>query len=199
MWSGKTSWPSRSDLIRSTDDILHCYNRGVDKQQIFFGHEFYGLFLSLIESFHSRDELRILAYCLMPNHFHFLFRQLRAFAISVFMEKVCGEYAKTVNQVRQRVGHLFQRRYGVKWVWRDSDVPLLVNYLHQNPVKGGLVKLPQEWDYSSCREYMKIRPPGFLDLDAVLTEMNEKHDYHSYLEGSCDAESQLPSRSRFRE
>jgi hypothetical protein len=107
MWSEMKTWPNRSDLIGSTDEILHCYNRGVNKQQIFFGHDFYALFLSLVETFHSRDELKILAYCLMPNHFHFLFRQVKAFALSKLMEKVCGEYAKSVNQVCQRVGHLF--------------------------------------------------------------------------------------------
>jgi len=189
------TWPNRSDLIGSTNEILHCYNRGVNKQQIFFGHDFYALFLSLVETFHSRDELKILAYCLMPNHFHFLFRQVRAFALSKLMEKVCGEYAKSVNQVCQRVGHLFQRRYGIKWVWRGSDVPLLLNYIHQNPVKGGLVELPEEWAYSSCREYLNLRPAGFLDLDIV----NVKWDYHSFLKASGDVESQLPCRARFRE
>jgi REP element-mobilizing transposase RayT len=178
---------------------LHCYNRGIEKQQIFCDHDFYALFLSLVETYHLRDELQILAYCLMPNHFHFLIRQLKALAVSKFMEKVCGEYAKTFNHTFQRVGHLFQRRYGVKWVWRRSDLPLLVDYLHQNPVKGGLVELPEDWEYSSCREYSCLRPAGFLELLDVQKMGGVERDFASILKKGGNVERWLPSRSCFRE
>lgn len=198
MWNDGKMWPSRTDLIGSTNEYLHCFNRGVNKQQIFYDCDFYALFLSLVEKFHLKDDLQILAYCLMPNHFHFLFRQLKAFAISKLMEKVCGEYAKTFNNSFQRVGHLFQRRYGVKWVWRDLDLPLLVDYLHLNPVKGGLVLLPEEWEYSSCRDYLGMRSTGFLDIEAVTARGRGEKD--SLIQRrSREAELFLPSRTRFRE
>jgi len=171
----------------------------VDRQQIFFSYEYYGVFLSLVRRFHVREELQILAYCLMPNHFHLLVRQLRELAISHFMEQVCGEYAKTVNQLRGRVGHLFQRRYGMKWVWSESGILPLVNYIHQNPVKGGLVTLPEEWDHSSCKEYFGLRSVGFLDLEHVLSELADHEDYRSFLARSGDTEILLPFQLRFRE
>jgi hypothetical protein len=78
-------------------------------------------------------------------------------------------------------------------------VSLLADYVRQNPVHGGLVGLPKEWQYSSCREYYGQRPAGFLDLSEVLTRLDGAPDYRSYHTGSYDAELAIPFRSRFRE
>lgn len=192
-------WPTRTELLRSTDEVFHCYNRGVDRQQIFHSNEYYSLFLSLVERFHDTEALRILAYCLMPNHVHFLFRQLKAYAVSRFMENVCRDYAITVNHACARVGHLFQQRYGLKWVWRPVDIPLLATYVHQNPVRAGLVLSSDEWMFSSCREYLGLRTCGYLHLDDVLSNLDGAADYRSYLVQRTEGVEFLPSRSRFDE
>ena len=150
--------PTRSDLIRSVDEVFHLYNRGVNRQAIFFSDAYYNLFLTLVSQFQKNLELRILAYSLMPNHFHLMVRQIKSLAVSHFMEQLTGEYAKIVNARQKRSGHLFQGRYGIKCVWGESGIPILANYLHQNPVKAGLVTLPEQWAYSSCREYFGLRP-----------------------------------------
>ncbi len=191
--------PTRSDLIRTTDDFFHIYNRGVDKQQIFFSDDYYALFLGLIGRFHDPTALKINAYCLMPNHFHLLVRQAKAFAISRLMEQVAAEYAKSVNHYRERSGHLFEGPYRMKWVNDESHVPILANYIHQNPVKAGLVSLPDAWVFSSCREYFGRRTTEFLDLTEVLSRLDGVPDYRTYLSIQQDAENDLPSRSRFPE
>ena len=195
----ETLWLTRSDLIRAVDCYLHVYNRGVDRQLLFFGEDYYSLFLSLMESSLIRADLKFIAYCLMPNHFHFLVKQATPFAISVFMEQVSGEYAKTVNQLRGRTGHLYQRRYGMKWIWKESDVPVAANYIHQNPPKAGLVKAPEDWEHSSCREYFGLRPPRFLELQEVLSRLNGHQSYRDFLGSLGAADSMLPSQCSFRE
>lgn len=195
----ETLWPTRSDLIRTVGNYLHVYNRGVDRQLLFFEKAYYSLFLSLMERSLNRSELKVIAYCLMPNHFHFLVKQAKPFALSLFMEQVCGEYGKTVNRLRGRIGHLFQRRYGIKWIWNESDVPVAASYIHQNPVKAGLVKIPDDWEHSSCREYFGFRPPGFLDLQETLSKLVGWQSYQAYIRTIGEVESKLPFQCRFRE
>ncbi len=191
--------PNRSALIRSADTLLHLYNRGVDRQVIFFCRDHYLFFLALIRRFLVREQVSLLAYCLMPNHFHFLVRQLEALAISHFMEQLCGEYAKAINQARQRTGHLFQRRYGMKWVCHAGDIVPLANYIHQNPVKAGLVASPEEWEYSSCRQYCDPDTSSIVAPGEVLSLLKGEAGYASVLAGSGDAEFELPINVRFRE
>lgn len=191
--------PSRYDLIRSEDEVFHVYNRGVDRQQLFFSDFYYTHFLTLTEQFLDQAELRLLGYCLMPNHFHLMVKQLKSLAISYFMERLAGAYVKTVNVSQKRVGHLLQGRYGIKCVWAESGIPVLANYLHQNPVKAGLVVRPEDWLYSSCREYFNERPAGILDLQEVLSRLDGAPDYRSFLARSHDAELDIPYISRFRE
>ncbi len=186
-------------MIRASDDFFHIYNRGVDKQQIFFSDYYYALFLGLIQRFYDPSGLMILAYCLMPNHFHFLVKQLKEFAISHFMEQLAAEYAKTVNLHRLRSGHLFQGPYRLKWIPNEQNIPILANYIHQNPVKAGLVSVPEAWEFSSCREYYGQRTAKFLDLNEVLSRLDGASDYRAFLEGKGDAEENLPVLARFRE
>ncbi len=191
--------PTRSDLIRANDDFFHLYNRGVDKQPIFFSDYYYALFLELTRRYHDPSGMSILAYCLMPNHFHFLVKQLKSFAMSRFMEQLAAQYANEVNLHRERCGHLFQGPYQMKWIPDEKNVPILANYIHQNPVKAGLVSVPESWEFSSCREYFGQRTTGFLDLNEVLSRLDGATDYRTFLDVRGDAEEKLPARSRFRE
>ncbi len=190
--------PTRSDLIRSNDDYFHVYNRGVDRQVIFFSAEYYELFLSLVGQAIQLNELKILAYCLMPNHFHFLVRQTREFGLSFFMEHVCGEYAKTVNQMRERKGHLFQGRYKLKWIHTPATLPIVANYIHLNPVLSGLVKSPADWEYGSCRDYLGLRDLTFVAPGDILANMTGFETYERYLANE-NPDSHLPRHLRFRE
>lgn len=191
--------PTRSDMIRATDDFFHLFNRGVDKQQIFFSDYYYALFLELTRRYHEPAGMSILAYCLMPNHFHFLVKQLKAFAMSRFMEQLAAQFAKELNLHRERSGHLFQGPYQMKWVPDEQKVPIVANYIHQNPVKAGLVNVPEGWEFSSCREYFGQRTTGFLDLNEVLSRLDGVSDYRTFLDGAGDAEEKLPIGSRFHE
>jgi hypothetical protein len=98
----------------------------------------------------------IVAYCLMPNHYHFLV-YLREETLSEAMKLLSLSYTKAINQRFKRVGSLFQGRFQSIHVDRTEYLVHLSRYIHLNPVKAGLVQQPGEWEFSSYLEYAGLR------------------------------------------
>jgi REP element-mobilizing transposase RayT len=91
--------------------FYHVYNRGVDKGAIFFSEENYLYFISLFKKNLERYAISVVAYCLMPNHFHFLLNPAQDDNISRFMKSLLGSYSQALNKQRERSGPLFQGRF----------------------------------------------------------------------------------------
>src|SRR3990167_5879702 len=147
----------------STDEFYHIYNRGSEKRDVFTQQKdykrfvktfFYYQFLDPKPSFSkfSTSELNIhkpnltnklveiICYCLMPNHFHFLIRQLKDNGISIFMSQLSNSYTKYFNTKYNRVGALFQGTFKAVLVESDEQLLHLSRYIHLNPIVSGLVK-----------------------------------------------------------
>ena len=148
----------------------HIYNRGVDRQPIFFCEENYLYFVRLLKQKAARNAIQVLAYCLMPNHFHLLVRPESDNAVTAFLTSVCGSYVQALNVQRCRVGALFQGRFRAVHVNRDAYLAQLARYIHLNPVATGLVVKPQDWPYSDYRDIVEGRqgPPTEPGLFAGL-------------------------------
>src|SRR3989304_8631466 len=89
----------------------HIYNRGNRKQVIFINNKDYERFLDKIIEYKKKYAVHILAYCLMPNHFHFLIKQSFPNALSKFMSDLCNSYSRYLNVKYELVGSLFQGRF----------------------------------------------------------------------------------------
>jgi putative transposase len=146
-----------------SNEIYHIYNRGNNKQEIFFERENYLFFLKKI-----KDELLpvsdLLAYCLMPNHFHLLIRVkevegLNPEVLSSTMARKLGtlqsSYTRAINKVMNNTGSLFQQKAKSKNV--ESYGHICFHYIHQNPVKAGLCKRIEDWEFSSFQDYIGLR------------------------------------------
>jgi REP element-mobilizing transposase RayT len=113
-------------------------------------------------------EWEILAYCLMPNHFH-LVLDAEVDQLSLGMQRVNGVYAQRFNRVHGFRGHLFQGRFGSKPIRDDAYLPTAVRYVVLNPVRAGLCARPEQWRWSSYRASIGLAdPPPFLALGRVL-------------------------------
>ncbi|MEL6867822.1 MAG: hypothetical protein AAFP19_25580 [Bacteroidota bacterium] len=164
--------------------IYHLYNRGHNRQPIFFQARNYHYFLQKAKTY-LLPHCNIICYCLMPNHFHFLiqvkedypeadpnltlyqteYHSQGCFALNNNIGIMLRSYARGVNHQEKRIGALFQEKTKAKnhlelfyQIGDPSKVgvyPPLVcfNYIHQNPVKAGLVGSTLEWPYSSARAY----------------------------------------------
>jgi len=131
------------------DESYHLYNRGGDRAVVFFLEDNYRYFMRLLEAKAARESIGIVAFCLMPNHFHLLIRPGRDHSVSRFLNSLLGSYVQGLNAARNRVGPLFQGRTRSVHVARDEFLAHVARYIHLNPVAASLVPRPQDWPYSN--------------------------------------------------
>lgn len=158
----------------------HVYNRGNDRRAVFFERENYLYFLRLVRRHLMENDLDVLAYCLMPNHYHFLVHCKRG-NMTEGMQLLGLSYTKAMNKRYNRVGSLFQGRFQAKWIDNDSYLHHLVQYIHLNPVKAELVANPEDWEFSSYHEYAGLRSGTLPKTELIRSLFTSNEDYRSYL------------------
>lgn len=157
---------ARKPRVECPGALYHVIARGNNRQPIFVTQKNYQYYLNLLAK--VKDELPFVLYsfCLMPNHIHLLIKTKDA-PLSRIMSKVQTSYAKYFNRSRKTVGHVFQGRY--KAILCDSDIYLLelIRYIHLNPVRAGLAAMPQDYLWSSHKEYLS-NSKAVVDKELIL-------------------------------
>ena len=150
----------------------HVYNRGNNLQKIFFHEENFIYFLEKVKNT-LVPACNLLAFCLLPNHFHLLIqttydscipfhtkmgKELKEQNLTKRIGQVLGSYTQGINKRYNRIGGLFQPKTKAKCLNKEySKVDYLAicfQYIHQNPVEAGLVDNLEDWPYSSFLEYL---------------------------------------------
>lgn len=170
------------------DNFYHVFNRGVEKRKIFLSDGDYERFLqtlyyyqfggpkpkfSTYKRFRSQDFnknpkiVEIICYCLMPNHFHLLVKQIKEKGIREFVSKVSNSYTKYFNTKYKRIGSLFQGAFKAVPVETDEQLIHLSRYIHLNPYVSGLVENLESFVYSSYNDFIKgtenkLSNPAFI-------------------------------------
>lgn len=151
-----------------TNSLFHIYNRGNNKQTIFFERENYIYFLFKIRKY-LLPHCQIFAYCLMPNHFHLLIyadeRTIKTTKIgnkdvnvlSYGFQNLLSSYTKAINKKYERTGSLFTQNTKAKILAPIPDGYICFKYIHQNPLKANLVKDIKDWEFSSYPDYAGLR------------------------------------------
>ncbi|MDF5715221.1 MAG: transposase [Rhizonema sp. NSF051] len=168
----------RSPLQRG--NFYHIYNRGNNRQEIFFERENYVYFLRLIKEHLIVNAVDIVAYCLMPNHYHFLV-YLRDETISDAMKSLSLSYTKAINKRFNRSGVLFQGRFQSIYISQTDYLVNLSRYIHLNPVKAGLVQQPEEWEFSSYLEYAGLRQGTLPKTEYIKMQCQEESAAQQFL------------------
>lgn len=182
---------SRDYKLFREGEYYHIYNRGVNRNNIFLDEQDYNNFLKRLKivlglmpipNAGKRGALRItplplnsftvLAYSLMPNHFHLLIRQNTNLPFTKCMKKVITSYAMYFNLKYKRVGHIFQDIFKTKLVDSDGYLSYLSAYIHNNPDK------PFENKYSSLGEYLNFSDEKICDTKIVLGYFKNKPDQY---------------------
>ncbi len=170
-----------------TGHIYHIYNQGNNRGKIFFIRENYFFFLEKIKT-HILPYAEVLAYCLMPNHFHLMIYVSDSFTLSEAITKgkvktlndligvMLRSYTRAINKQENRSGSLFKLHTKAECLTKAVDVTpsffdtscgtiinipnpekeypkVCFNYIHNNPVKAGLVDNPGDWEFSSYKAY----------------------------------------------
>jgi len=162
--------------------LYHVYNRFARGVDVFADPEEAIAFLDLLRDLKKRDELQVMAWCLLSNHFHLAVRT-SAVPLSRTMRTLQGGYARAFNRRWKRSGPLWQSRYQTRLVDSQRYFEQLVFYIHLNPVRAGLAEDPAEQVFCGHRELLgKVRDP-LLDVDDALLSfgVTAKSARRSYL------------------
>ena len=138
----------------SESGFYHILLRGINRQHIFEEESDYTYFLKDFNNLKTDLAFAVYAYCLMSNHVHLLLREKQAGDISLIMKRLLTKYAMYFNRKYQRNGALIANRYKSVPVEVDEYFIPLLRYIHQNPLKAGLVDKLEAYPFSSYREYL---------------------------------------------
>lgn len=154
--------------------IYHIVLRGINRQDIFFDDDDYRRFLITLEKKKSKKQFVVYGYCLMSNHVHLLIREGND-GISRIMSRIGTSYAWWYNRKYDRSGHVFQGRFRSECVRDDTYLLTVVRYIHNNPVKAKIVSIPEEYRWSSIREYYGgcKHPAGLTETEFVLAVISK--------------------------
>lgn len=207
--------PGKNAIKRyETDSYYHLYNRGVAKRTIFKTDKDYKTFLSYLQLYLTHpspqgssskippsrslknyaDEIKLLSYCLMPNHFHLLVHQNSSQGINHFMRSLCTKYVRYFNSHYQRVGHLFQGTYRAVQITSENQFTHLSKYIHRNPLDlpapSTYKETPrrlEDYPYSSYPNYLGKFHQTWVHPNDILNYFSKSNpglSYRSFVEES---------------
>lgn len=182
--------------------IFHIYNRGNNKEKIFFDEQDHkaflfrlGLCLGFTEKELNKEKLiampysriritdtvkgnfKLNAFCLMPNHFHLLIEQVGEIPISKLISKLCTSYAMYLNKKHKRVGHVFQDQFKAVLIENNPQLMWTSAYIHMNAIKDGLVKHPSKYLWSSYNDYAFNRNLPIVNKELLMGTFGDVKDF----------------------
>lgn len=159
---------------QSLTGIYHIMIRGNERKDIFFDDDDRDRFLYTLHKMKEDGNYHIFAYCLMNNHVHLLMKEGKD-NIQRTMKRICVSYVYYFNNKYQRIGHLFQDRFRSEEVKTDSHILAAARYIHNNPVKAGMVKRVNHYKWSSYTDYVNKNGcgEGFVEISYLLSMLSD--------------------------
>ena len=211
------------------DGYYHVYNRGVEKRDIFLDQQDYSVFLRFLkeyllplnhpdlktlQGFNPRrrpknysDQITLLAYCLMPNHFHLFIKQKTHDGLKQFMTALGTNYVMYFNHKNDRVGPLFQGVYKAALIAEEPYYLHISRYIHRNPRSITRVQPLHTYPYSSYRYFLNEKAPDWLHPHEILSMFRSGQSimprdilsYQSFVEHEAIDDEAMLGRLRLEE
>lgn len=200
----------RKDVL-ITGNSYHIFNRGVNKNNIFFSEKDYKRFIATAIHYKNflhkftassvsdpvsekldklrrmeKPKIQILAYSLMPNHFHFLVKQLEDGGITWFMQRLANSYVHYLNIKHRRVGPLFQGRFKNILVDSDNQFLHLSRYIHLNPLVSNLTTDLKKYAWSSYPSYISNYNDNLSESKFILENFKSEGGYERFVLDQAD-------------
>lgn len=188
----------------ANQNFYHIYNRGVEKRNIFSNDKDYQRFLQTLHYYQftgpkppfSRKDLlinkksdfsrnpksvEIICYCLMPNHFHLLLRQVQEGGIQKFIQQALNSYTKYFNIKHDRIGPLLQGAFKAVSIETDEQLVHVSRYIHLNPFVANLTQDLKNFLYSSYPAYVGLADQSFCCTKPVLDFFKNPDGYKKFV------------------
>lgn len=137
-------------------------------------------------------KVAIIAYCLLPNHYHWLVRQDADTPVNALPKRVFGSYSQAFNKAYQRSGTLFEGTFRATIVDTDAYLRHLCRYIHANPVKHGLVSAPELWPYSNYLDWIGQRAGTLVDHEFIRAYFETPARYQPFVDEYLSRRASLP-------
>lgn len=203
--------PTNRKVVFANNYYYHIFNRGIDRRNVFTDkREFYratealkyyrfgsikvklSRFLKLsgeeksklFSKINENNKLvEIISYCLMPNHFHFLLKQLSDGGISKFIANFTNSYTKYFNTKHERTGPLFQGLFKAVFIESDEQLIHLSRYIHLNPSTSSIITINKltEYLWSSFPEYIIPNEKSISSTWEVLNFFKNQNEYEKFV------------------
>lgn len=174
----------RQQRVLSETGIYHVMMRGNERKNLFQGEEDKQRFLETLFGKKEEAGFSVYAYCLMDNHIHLLIKEGRE-SLATTMKRINTSYAYYFNQKYNRVGHLFQGRFKSEPVEDDRYLMAVARYIHNNPVKAGMVDRLEQYRWSSYRSYLAPDKAESRNVDTELIlsfiSLNHQEAVHEFI------------------
>jgi putative transposase len=159
--------------------VHHVYGRGNRGQAIFRDEQDHQTFLRRLAYYQGQTGIKVLAYCLMVNHYH-LVAVTGDKPLEAFMQRLLVSYTRIFNDKWRLVGHVFQGRNEERLCETDADLMSAISYVHLNPVEAGLVAAAGDWPYSGHRGIIAGHDP-IVDVERVIGLFGGSGEYEEFL------------------
>lgn len=172
--------------------IYHIFNRGNNKQPIVYDNDDYSAILNKFFGRTMTTGDRILAYCLMPNHYHLIVRANNYDTIPELMKSFGISYTNYFNKKYNFTGHVFQGVYESRHVDNILYLIYLSKYIHSNPYRSGLIKSIYkltEYPWSSYKDYLNLGKRDHswdVNIRPILDLFPNQMNYQIYIEDSSE-------------
>jgi REP element-mobilizing transposase RayT len=184
---------SRTARRKSESGIYHVVLRGINRQTIFADDEDHEKFIQILSECKKISGYSLYGYCLMGNHVHLLIKE-ETEDLGKIMKRIGVRYVYWFNRKYGRSGHLFQDRFKSEPVDDDGYFMTVLRYIHQNPLKSGLTKSLEGYQWSSYNEY--LGKPGITDIEFALS-MVSREEFKTYMnEENHDTSMEIEDKKR---
>ena len=132
--------------------IYHVLNRGNGRNEVFHKDEDYGSFLILLNQANDRANMRLLAFCLMPNHFHLIAWPRKDGDLSTWMQWLMTSHVRRYHRHYNSSGHVWQGRFKAFPIQSDEHLLTVMRYVERNPINAKTIPIrkAQNWPWSSA-------------------------------------------------
>ena len=196
----------------SENSYYHVFNRGVEKRKIFLDEQDYNLFTyylliyllpldKVLEIYpklplrlHNKNlsgEVELLSYCLMPNHFHLLFKQKSKNGITKLLKQITNGYTLYFNNKYNRVGGLMQGRFKAVRIPTDEALLHVSRYIHLNPIASSFVVDLNDYEWSSYKDYIGKGDITFVSTNQILSFFNSNESYKEFMQDQIEYAKEL--------
>lgn len=152
--------------------IYHVLNRGNARAEVFHKPDDYAAFQELLGKATERVPVRVLAWCLMPNHFHLVLWPRAEGDLGRFMQWLLTSHVRRYHRHYHTSGHVWQGRFKAFPVQGDEHLLTLVRYVERNPLRAQLVRKAESWSWSSLHARRQPQPPAWLVAGPVRRPTN---------------------------